>query len=162
MKKSYAKIKAQELESAPPKSNYLAGIFENDAGDNGQSNSTQQDNGLHPEREALLYSEIQRLQREKEREEEQQEEATSSRSASQGQKHERRKRPPKPSPFAKELDIAKKRKEEVEARRRLREAKERERQAMARARRPDQFGKRRLGRESTVLLDKVKRVVGES
>jgi hypothetical protein len=72
----------------------------------------------------------------------------------------RRKRRPKPSAFKKEIDLAEKRKKEQEARQRERELKVKERDAMARAKRPDQYGNRRLGRESKVLLGKIQRIVG--
>jgi hypothetical protein len=79
---------------------------------------------------------------------------------------------PRPQPFKNETELARKRKEEAEARRKAREDAERERQkkiaerermrkAMAKARGgPD--GKRKLGRESTVLLEKVKRMVNSA
>jgi hypothetical protein len=77
---------------------------------------------------------------------------------------------PRAQTYKNEAEVAGKRKEEAEARRKAREEAERERQrkiaerermrkAMAKARGgPD--GKRKLGRESTVLLEKVKRLVG--
>ena len=71
-----------------------------------------------------------------------------------------RNRKPKRSAFSKELEIAEKRKKEAEKRREEKEFKQKDREAMARARRPDQFGKRRLGRESQVLLGRVQRMVG--
>lgn len=71
-----------------------------------------------------------------------------------------RNRKPKRSAFAKELEIAEKRKKEAEKRREEKEFKQKDREAMTRARRPDQFGKRRLGRESQVLLGRVQRMVG--
>lgn len=74
----------------------------------------------------------------------------------------RRQRKPKKSAFAKELEIAEKRKQEAERRRKEREFRQNDREAMARARRPDQNGKRRLGRESNVLLSRVQHLVGES
>jgi hypothetical protein len=67
----------------------------------------------------------------------------------------------KPDPFAKEMEKAEKIKQEREARRKEKELKIKEREAMTRATKPDQFGKRRLGRESKVLLSKVQRIVGE-
>jgi hypothetical protein len=60
------------------------------------------------------------------------------------------------------MEIAEKRKQAAEARQREREAKQKDREAMARAKRPDQFGKRRLGRESNVLLSRVQRMVGQN
>jgi len=81
-----------------------------------------------------------------------------------------RQRRPKPIPFEKEARLAEKRKAEAEARRkeieeaqkqRQRKVEERERfrKAMAKARTGGKNGQRKLGRESQVLLEKVKRVV---
>lgn len=50
---------------------------------------------------------------------------------------------------------------EAEARRMVREEKDRERRAMLKARRPDRDGRYRLGRQSKILLHKVKRLVEE-
>ena len=77
----------------------------------------------------------------------------------------------KPKPFGKELKVAeKKRAEREEARKAKEEAlkerdrkraeRERWRSMMAKAREPGKNGQRRLGRESTVLLEKVQRLVG--
>jgi len=71
-------------------------------------------------------------------------------------------RKPKRSAFAKELEIAEKRRQAAEKRREEREFRQKDRESMARARRPDQNGKRRLGRESKVLLSRVQRLVGET
>jgi hypothetical protein len=78
----------------------------------------------------------------------------------------------RPVPFAREVAAAQKRKEEAEARRKAREQAEQERQrkiaererfrkAMAKARAVGPNGQRRLGRESKVLLQRVKQLVGE-
>ena len=78
---------------------------------------------------------------------------------------------PKPVPFQHEAREAARKKEEVQKRReaaeqarkereRKAEIRERERKAMAKARRPGRDGQRRLGRESAVLLEKVRRMVG--
>lgn len=83
-----------------------------------------------------------------------------------------RQRKPKHQPFAKEHAQALARKEEAEARRRAieearleREKKieerERFRKAMAKARTGGPNGQRKLGRESNVLLERVRRMVGE-
>lgn len=83
-----------------------------------------------------------------------------------------RQRKPKHQPFAKEHAQAQARKEEAERRRQVREQAERERamkreererfrKAMAKARTTGPNGQRKLGRESNVLLDKVKRMVAE-
>lgn len=82
----------------------------------------------------------------------------------------KRTRRPKKVPFEKEARLAQKREEEAEARRntfeennrqRLEklEARERFRRAMAKARLGGKNGQRKLGRESKVLLEKVKRIV---
>ena len=78
---------------------------------------------------------------------------------------------PKAQPFKKEAELAERRREEREARQkeieernRQRQAKleerERFRRAMAKARSGGKDGQRKLGRESKVLLEKVKRIVG--
>ena len=85
----------------------------------------------------------------------------------------RRRKPPrpKPVPFRKETLLAQQRREEKERRQtelqesnRQRQAKmeerERFRKAMAKARSGGRDGQRKLGRESKVLLEKVKRIVG--
>ena len=65
---------------------------------------------------------------------------------------------------ARQKEQAKKRREVAEEARKERERKteirERERRAMAKARKPGRDGQRRLGRESGVLLEKVRRMVG--
>ncbi|CAK4033732.1 Hypothetical predicted protein [Lecanosticta acicola] len=84
-----------------------------------------------------------------------------------------RQRKPKAIPFQKEHEAAQKRKAEAEERRKAREEAEKERQrkieerekfrrAMAKARTGGKNGQRKLGRESKPLLEKVKRLVGES
>jgi hypothetical protein len=50
---------------------------------------------------------------------------------------------------------------DAEARKRTREEREKERRAMSKARRLDGDGMYRLGRQSKVLLNRVKRMVGE-
>lgn len=84
----------------------------------------------------------------------------------------RRQRRPKNLPFAREASAAQKRKQEAEERRRQREEAEAQRQqkiedrerfrrAMAKARGNGHGGKRKLGRESQPLLERVRRMVGE-
>nr|XP_036583254.1 uncharacterized protein CTRU02_06848 [Colletotrichum truncatum]KAF6792230.1 hypothetical protein CTRU02_06848 [Colletotrichum truncatum] len=81
-------------------------------------------------------------------------------------------RPRKPGYYEKQLAHAEKRKAEAEARRaemqrrqkeRERKAADRERfrRAMAKARKGGENGQRKLGRESALLLEKVKRMVGD-
>lgn len=108
----------------------------------------------HPDRQTLI---------EKEAEEPEQPERTEIR---------QRKRKPKAIPFKKEHEEGQRRKAEAEARKKAREEAENERQrkteererfrrAMAKARTGGPNGQRKLGRESKVLLEKVKRMVGE-
>lgn len=84
-----------------------------------------------------------------------------------------RKRRPKAVPFKKEHEAAQQRKAEAEERRKAREEAERERKrkteererfrrAMAKARTGGRNGQRKLGRESKPLLERVKRMVGET
>ncbi|WQF83473.1 hypothetical protein CDEST_08487 [Colletotrichum destructivum] len=82
-------------------------------------------------------------------------------------------RPRKPGYYEKQLAHAEQKRAEAEARRaeiqRRREERERKtadreryRRAMAKARKGGEDGQRRLGRESALLLEKVKRMVGDS
>ncbi|EEQ88791.1 hypothetical protein RJZ56_004977 [Blastomyces dermatitidis] len=148
VKKSYAKVKAEELAKGTAKPSFTQeSTLEND-GDATKPEAASLE--LHPDRQAMLDAP------------QAEQPPTSRTDRLPRDSRNRRKRPPKPSPFTKEVEIARRRQEEIEKKQRIREAKQRDREAMARARRPDQFGKRRLGRESTVLLDRVKRMVEES
>lgn len=84
----------------------------------------------------------------------------------------RRQRKPKSVPFKREYEQAQKRRAEAEERRIAREEAERQRQlkaeererfrkAMGKARKGGPHGQRKLGRESKVLLERVKRMVGD-
>ncbi|CAI6334091.1 unnamed protein product [Periconia digitata] len=84
----------------------------------------------------------------------------------------RRQRRPRPQPFKKETELAREKKAEAEERQRAREEAEKERarriaererfrKTMAKARGAG-TGKRKLGRESTVLLEKAKRIMGKT
>lgn len=143
MKKAYAKIKAQELAAGTPRSAYAAA--ENADGENVQREDTEPASlELHPDRIAMLNEPAPQPAPKPER-----------------QPREKGVRRPKMSAFSKEMEIAEQRKQAAEARRKEREAKQKDREAMLRAKRPDQFGKRRLGRESKVLLNRVQRMVGQ-
>lgn len=72
-----------------------------------------------------------------------------------------RERKPKPDRYAKEKEQAAQRREEMAAKQRAREEREKERHAMLKARRPGPNGKIKLGRQSQILLSRVKRLVGE-
>lgn len=147
MKKAYAKIKAQELAANPPSKSVYAAATEEETAEDGEGEKHSATLELHPERQAMLNA------------------PTTPETASPERKHRdrdhggKRNQKPKRSAFTKEMEIAEKREQAAEVRRREREAKKMDREAMARARRPDQFGKRRLGRESKVLLSRVQRMV---
>ncbi|KAJ5658492.1 uncharacterized protein N7484_002141 [Penicillium longicatenatum] len=148
VKKAYAKIKAQELAAGTPKSVYALADEEKDTQpqDTAEPASTE----LHPARLAMLNEpepEPERAPRPERR------------PRKEGGQRERK---PKRSAFAKEMEIAEQRRKAFEARQKEIEAKQKEREAMNRAKRPDQFGKRRLGRESNALLSRVQRMVGQS
>ncbi|KAF2861581.1 hypothetical protein K470DRAFT_256708 [Piedraia hortae CBS 480.64] len=83
---------------------------------------------------------------------------------------QRKQRPPKTTPFKREREEGLKRKAEAEERRRLQDEERKQRQAkaeqrerfrrqMAKARAVGPNGQRRLGRESGVLLEKIKQLV---
>ena len=85
----------------------------------------------------------------------------------------RRRRRPRPQPFEKEAELGRQKKEKAEAQRIAREEaqkeraqklaeRERFRKAMAKARQGGPNGQRKLGRESNVLLEKARRLVGKS
>lgn len=70
-----------------------------------------------------------------------------------------RERKPRPDRFAKEKKVAAQRREDLAAKERAREEREKERFAMLKARRPGRDGKIKLGRQSQVLLSRVKRLM---
>lgn len=150
VKKAYAKIKAQELASEKPKSVYDKYREEDGANnDEGEEKSTE----LHPSRVAMLNKPPPPPSPSREP-------APRPERRPRDNDAKRKERKARPSAFSKELEIAEQRKKAAEARRKEREAKQKEREDMLRAKRPDQFGKRRLGRESTALLSRVQRMVG--
>ncbi|CBF88362.1 hypothetical protein AN1000.2 [Aspergillus nidulans FGSC A4] len=144
VKKAYAKIKAAELAAPQPKPNYLQREQEGHEGNNEQTTEPPASLELHPERQAMLNT--------RDAEPEQ----------ADRKPGDRRIQKPKRGAFAKELEIAEKRRQAAEKKRELRELRAKDREAMARAKRPDQNGKRRLGRESKVLLSRIQRMVGET
>ncbi|KAL6236979.1 hypothetical protein BDW75DRAFT_96658 [Aspergillus navahoensis] len=141
VKKAYAKVKAAELAAPQPKQFYLQREQEGIEGNKEQNKEPAASLELHPDRQAMLNApgaETERVE------------------------GDRRNRKPKRGAFAKELEIAEKRRQAAEKKREQREFRAKDREAMARAKRPDQNGKRRLGRESKVLLSRVQRMVGET
>ncbi|CRG89711.1 hypothetical protein PISL3812_06750 [Talaromyces islandicus] len=161
VKKAYAKIKAAEEESAPARSSYYNYADESTSADNNNEHSSASAQPasleLHPDRLAMLNTE---QPAETNNNNDNSNRRRGGRGGENGE-NGRRKRRPKPSAFAKEIEIAEKRRQAQEARQKERELKAKEREVMARAKRPDQFGKRRLGRESKALLSKVQRIVGQ-
>ncbi|KAK8206938.1 hypothetical protein IWZ01DRAFT_350905 [Phyllosticta capitalensis] len=148
IKKEYAKIKERELatQQRPPPAD--------DTAVPDAASVPEPSLELHPDRQELVNA--------KEAETEDAKPA-----------HDRRRRKPKSTPFAKEAAIAQKRKEEAEARQKARDEAEKQRQqrladrermrkAMAKAHKPGRDGKRKLGREAPVLLEKVKRLVNNN
>lgn len=170
VKKAYAKVKAQEMleDQNRPSIQELEEqqrkreledearrkVPDNDDDGDDDDRSRSASPGLHPDRQAMLdepQPEPQpRLERQLRPE------------SAQKRRDAGRDRRSKRSAFAKEMEIAQKRKEAEERRRGQREFKQKDREAMARARRPDQFGKKRLGRESKVLLGRVQNMVGQA
>ncbi|KAM3065524.1 hypothetical protein ACMFMG_011591 [Clarireedia jacksonii] len=150
VKKSYAKIKAQEQENIQSERKIY------DTAEEDGAEKTQRE--LHPDRKAMLDAP------EKE-EEERGRDRTGERSRKGGNG-----RGNKPAYFAKEMEIARKKKEERQARQQeferrqkeiaeKREERERFRRQMAKARSGGKNGQRKLGRESKVLLERVKKIV---
>ncbi|GKZ84673.1 hypothetical protein AnigIFM56816_010228 [Aspergillus niger] len=151
VKKAYAKVRAAELAAAPSRPIYTDDAQNQDE-DNKRADPAPASLELHPDRQAMLDQPAPEP------------EPTPAR-PQRGEKRNakgRRERKPKPSAFAREMEIAEQRRKEAEKRREEREFRQKDREAMARAKRPDQTGKRRLGRESKVLLGRVERMVGKA
>lgn len=150
LKKQYAKLKARE-ETSTDKPVY------------GHDESEQQDepSELAPEPSLEPHPDRLRMLEEDSPEPEQ----------ASPQVNRRRKRP-RAQPFKREAEVAKRKKEEADARQKAREEAEKERtrklaererfrKTMAKAR-GGPNGRRKLGRESTVLLEKAKRLVAKT
>jgi len=177
VKKEYAKVKAEYQKNAP--ANPFPTHADPTEPESSKSQTADQqlsNNGpqMHPERQAMLEaasaasSHPENEDKSKEASgKDKQEEGKQDRSNDWRTKKKRR-----PDYFSKELaeaEKAKKKAEEraVEKKRREEEKqkriaeRERLRKMMAKARRPGKDGKRKLGRESTVLLEKVKKLMGK-
>ncbi|KAL0264980.1 hypothetical protein SLS55_000936 [Diplodia seriata] len=154
IKKQYAKIREHELhDQNPHKPDHDEDGSE---GDEKKSPGPEPTLELHAERQAMLDA------------------PSPEPEENTGQRERRpRKKQQRPQTFGKEAALGQKRKEEAEARRAAREeadrqrqeklaARERMRKQMAKARTPGKDGKRRLGREAPVLLERVKRIVGDA
>jgi len=75
--------------------------------------------------------------------------------------HPKDRRRPRESRYKKEFELATQHKAAMEAKQRARDARDRERKAMAKAKRPGKDGKMKLGRQGTVLLQRVQRLAEE-
>jgi len=175
VKKSYAKLKSRE----PPVDRPIPEANDNESEESWKPEADQEETGngpsqeLHPDRQAMLdrpRSPTPPPASSKSHHLPNPNEDHASFPRPQERNHERRNK--KPKYFEKEVAIADKAKAEAAARREeweRREAekkkkieeRERYRRAMAKARTPGRDGKRKLGRESTVLLERVKKLVGE-
>lgn len=148
IKKSYAKIKAQALIETPHIPATTPPLADEP--------TTEPSQEIHPERQAMLDAP---------------KESTPP-PDSDFQRRPRERKPKRPKYFEKEQAFAEKQKAETEARqaeferrnkerREKIEERERFRKAMAKARTGGKNGQRKLGKESKVLLERVKRIVAE-
>lgn len=118
-------------------------------------------NEIHPERQAML---------DRPQEEEEQNWRRDKRlgSTGNGQPGRQTRRPKerrdadRPARYNKEFAQAEERKAQLAARQRARDQREKERRAMTKARRPGKDGKQKLGRQGSVLLSRVQRLVGDA
>lgn len=168
-KKSYAKIKAQhEFEQAQSQSHFpitapnQGEFYSIEASDE----TSMQSAGvgtinipMHPERAAMLSSTTDVTKPDQTLPSQpSQPPSQSSRRLYQARS---RKSKPRPSRYAEDHAIAAQRAADIERKRRAREAREKERLSMAKAKRPGLDGKFKLGRQSQVLLGRVRRLMDE-
>lgn len=159
LKKQYAKLKAREEQEAAPKKS----VYDREPDD--ETHNAPDEPPEEPAPEPSLEPHPERLQMLEEK-------ASSDNEPESRPQGERRKRRPRPQPFKKESELAEKKRAEAEERQKAREEAEKERarriaererfrKTMAKARGAGP-GKRKLGRESTVLLEKAKRLMGKT
>ncbi|ERF70301.1 hypothetical protein EPUS_06342 [Endocarpon pusillum Z07020] len=141
IKKAYAKVKAQEQSGSND-------IYRHQEPETSSAQPASLD--LHPDRQAMLDRPAPSVNAPRH-----------SKDDTDDVSERRRRARPKRSSYSKETQMAEQRQLEAEARRMVREEKDRERRAMLKARRPDRDGRYRLGRQSKILLHKVKRLVEE-
>ena len=141
VKKAYAKVKAQEQSSSNE-------IYQHQEAEASSKQPASLD--LHPDRQAMLDRPDPLVNAPRH-----------SKDDTDDISENRRRPRPKRSIYSKDTQMAEQRQLEAEARRMVREEKDRERRAMLKARRPDRDGRYRLGRQSKILLHKVKRLVEE-
>lgn len=180
IKKEYAKVKARVQEEQPTKAKdiFAETTQEDGAQDKAEYEADQTqprdektvdgqvEPEIHPDRIAMLDEDEQP---------DLPEDVNGFRSrpdAEQARNRDRRRQQRKPGYFEKELAEAERKKAEAEARAAERERREKEREKaikererhrriMAKARSGGRDGKRKLGKESFVMLDRVKRLVGQ-
>lgn len=154
IKKDFAKLKRNAGVSDEPETLPQPASHALDAAEEEEEPTT----APHPDRQTLIEKEEEAPEAEAERK-------------ADFEPRQRKQRKPKVVPFKKEYNEAQQRKAEAEERRKAREDAMRERdekiaerdrfrKAMAKARTGGPNGQRKLGRESQVLLDRVKRMVG--
>lgn len=149
VKKAYAKVKAQEEAEAAAEAGPRG--QENEAGDT-TPQPVPASLELHPDRQAMLDAPVHSRQ---------QGQTTGDNGDVNEFRSRRRERKPKESRYKQELEAAEEKRTQVAARRDAREARDKERKAMAKAKRPGKDGKQKLGRQSTVLLGRVQRLMNE-
>ncbi|PTB70777.1 hypothetical protein BBK36DRAFT_1134060 [Trichoderma citrinoviride] len=168
IKKQYAKIKASELKTAEPKARPNHDENEDAEHDGeGEAKSAQGDDAkdevgeaaeqIHPTRQLMLKDESMA-------------QAGAVPDKTTGPSDGERRRTRRPGYYEKQLKKAAERREEAEKRRkewerrmeeRAQKQAERERFKKAMAKTRDKDGKKKLGRESSLLLEKVKKLVGQ-
>lgn len=166
VKKAFAKVKAAEEQESQDSKKKSA--VQGDGGEQEQEEGEEEEEPqIHPERQAMLDDPDADAQEEGG---EQADADGRPRRRNGGARSRQRRDPRRPGYYDKALEQAEKRRQDAEARaaeakrredernRRVAE-RERYRRAMAKAR--PSGGQRKLGRESGVLLDKVKRLVGQ-
>jgi hypothetical protein len=156
LKKQYAKLKAREEEEGVPQKS----VYDHEGDDNIPETpaepAPEPTLDLHPDRVQMLEEASQNP------------DPASTHPADR----DRRRRQSRPQPFRKEAELAEKKREQADARQKAREEADRERvrkiaererfkKTMAKARGAGP-GQRKLGRESTVLLEKAKRLMSKT
>lgn len=163
VKKQYAKIKAEHQATAPPPTlQPHPEQGDDEATPSSAPTPAAAPVALHPERQAMLDAPNAET-----------DPANPTSPRPQRERRERRPRKQRPDYYNKELAAAEQAKKKAEERaaefaRRQQEReraiaeRERYRKAMAKAKEPGRDGKRKVGRESKLLLERVKKMMGES
>ncbi|KAI1495890.1 hypothetical protein F5X99DRAFT_422570 [Biscogniauxia marginata] len=161
VKKAYKKVKAAEQASSRPSITTTTTTMETEGEGNGDEKAAPLSPHIHPERQAML-------------DDDEPPPPSPPHSPANGDQPPRRRKqkPRKPGYFDKAAADAERKRTEEEARaqeverrnaerQRKIEERERFRKAMAKARKPGRDGQRKLGRESGLLLQKVKKMVAD-